>query len=103
MRRLRDESCSGLVRRAYVRQQGGGRQRWVVIGEFCDGCETFWPLRDKRVRPVQPVWHAPIPESTGPAAEPEAPPEGGPGAAPASDTGFEEYDALLRRFFDELQ
>jgi len=42
----RDPSCSGAVGRAYRREQRDGRQRWIVIGEYCDGCHTFWPLAD---------------------------------------------------------
>jgi hypothetical protein len=84
----RDEECSGVVRRAYVREQSTGRQRWVVIGEYCNGCKAFWPLEDKRVSPVGVTsW----------GAEPESPPNGGVGAAPAFDVGVEEYDEALKR------
>src|SRR5688500_2706602 len=51
LRDRRDESCNGAIGRAYRREQVAGRQRWVVIGEYCDGCETFWPtsaLPEKR-------------------------------------------------------
>ena len=40
----RDEGCTGVVGRAYRREQTDGRQRWIVIGDFCNGCGTFWPL-----------------------------------------------------------
>jgi hypothetical protein len=34
------------VGRAYRREQRDGQQRWIVIGEYCDGCHMFWPLSD---------------------------------------------------------
>ena len=56
LRDRRDPSCSGAIGRAYRREQVEGRQRWVVIGEYCDGCETFWPLKslERRRRYVPP-------------------------------------------------
>ena len=44
LRDRRDDACEGAIGRAYRREQIEGRQRWIVIGEYCDGCHTFWPL-----------------------------------------------------------
>jgi hypothetical protein len=38
-----DLNCNGVIRVAYVRQVLRGRQTWVRIGEYCDGCSSFWP------------------------------------------------------------
>jgi hypothetical protein len=39
----RDDSCEGVIRAAYVRKLTEGQQRWVRVGEHCDGCGSFWP------------------------------------------------------------
>ncbi len=67
LRDRRDESCSGAIGRAYRREQVEGRQRWIVIGEYCDGCETFWPLKaiERRRRYTPPPRPQPITTAAG--------------------------------------
>jgi len=65
LKERRDESCSGAVGRAYRREQVEGRQRWIVIGEYCDGCHTFWPLKalSGRRKPVRSIRNDAAPTS----------------------------------------
>jgi len=48
-----DDECDGVIRAAYVRQLIDGRQKWVRVGEHCDGCGSFWPgARRESVRSI---------------------------------------------------
>lgn len=43
--------CDGVVRVAYIRSVVDGVRTWHPVGEYCDGCEVFWPgLRRPRAR-----------------------------------------------------